>query len=76
MSLVFPPVGSSLDELKAWALSNYENSFGCSALLECYEDANLVETFGPFPLTEEGLDRLDTFIDVADDRHAYTREGF
>lgn len=36
---------TTVEEIKAWANENYENSYGASALVETYTDDELAEEF-------------------------------
>ena len=35
----------SVDQIKAWALENYEKCYGASCLIECFTDEELTKEF-------------------------------
>jgi hypothetical protein len=40
-----PEQQTTVDAIKAWAIANYEKSFGASSLVECFTDEELAAEF-------------------------------
>lgn len=34
-----------VEQIKAWAMENYEKSWGASVIIECFEDEDIAEQF-------------------------------